>query len=110
MLLLQKYIEGFEKPFIKTSLCPSNCMPAPPVSMSLRMFQKTFYRELLKDPSAEVRIDGDRVIVGFDYFDEQYLLIPLFKDMSEKLEKRGISPYIPWLGNRKLDIQFMDSV
>jgi len=30
--------------------------------------------------------------------------------MNEKLEKRGISPYISWLGNRKLDIQFMDNV
>jgi len=75
-----------------------------------RMFPKTFYRERLKDLSAEVRIDGDRVIVEFDYFDEQYLLVPLFKDMNEKLEKRGTCPYVPWLGNRKLDIQFMDNV
>ena len=75
-----------------------------------RMFPKTFYREILKDLSAEVRIDSDRVIVEFDYFDEQYLLLPLFKDMNEKLEKRGIDPYVPWLGNRKLDIQFMGNV
>ena len=75
-----------------------------------RVFPKTFYRELLKDLSAEVRIDGDRVIVEFDYFDEQYLLVPLFKDINEKLEKRGIDPYVSWLGNRKLDIKFMNNV
>jgi len=75
-----------------------------------RMFPKTFYRELLKDLSAEVRIDDDRVIVTFDYFDEQYLLVPLFRDMNQKLEKMGIDPCVPWLGNRKLDIRFADNV
>lgn len=75
-----------------------------------RMFPNTFYREVLKDLSAEVRIEGDRVIVTFDYFDQQYLLIPLFKDINDKLEKMSISPYISWFGNRKIDIQFRDNV
>ena len=74
------------------------------------MFPKTFYREVIKDLSAKIRIDGDRMIVTFDYFDQQYLLLLLFRSMNGKLEKMGIDPYVPWLGNLKLDIQFADIV
>ena len=58
----------------------------------------------------EIRIDEDRVWIKYDYFDKQYLLKPLFRGMNQKLEKMNIDPRIPWLGNRKLCIQFANNM
>ena len=71
-----------------------------------RMFPKTFYREVLKDLSGEVKIEGDRVVVRFDYFENQYLLEPVFRGVNEKLEERGVDQRVPWLGNRRVCVEF----
>jgi hypothetical protein len=76
----------------------------------VKMFPRTFYREILKDLSGYVTIKEDIILVTFDYFDNQYLFIPLFKDINQKLESMGVDPHIPWLGNRKLDIRFTKNV
>ena len=70
------------------------------------MFPKTFYRQVLKDLPATIHLTEERVFVRFEPFDDQYLFEPLFKDMDDKLERMGLDTHIPWLGNRRLEIQF----
>lgn len=76
----------------------------------VKMFPKTFYREVLKDLIANVKIEGDTIRVIFNHFEHQYLLVPIFRDINHKLEDMGVDSHIPWLGNRKLDIRFSDTV
>ena len=76
----------------------------------VKMYPKTFYREILHDLSALIKIDENSVLVTYDYFDKQYLLEPLFRGINNKLEKMDIEPHISWLGNRKLCIQFAQNV
>lgn len=75
-----------------------------------RVFPKTFYREVLKDLGAYVKLREDTIVVTFDLFDHQYLLEPIFRDIEEKLKEHRVDPRIPWLSNYKLDFGFTKNV
>ena len=53
---------------------------------------------------AFVRSKGQKIHVT--YYRYPHELVPLFKDLNEKLKSKGINPKVPWLNNKVLEFHF----
>lgn len=69
------------------------------------MKPETIFRKFIHK-SAKVQMAGDEIVVRFEYFREQYKVMPLLKELSEKIEKKGFVSTIQWLSSKKLRFEF----
>ena len=53
---------------------------------------------------AFVRSKGEKIHVTYYRYPPE--LVPLFKDLNEKLKSKGINPKVPWLNNKILEFHF----
>ncbi len=53
---------------------------------------------------AFVRSKGEKIHVTYYRYPAE--LVPLFKDLNEKLKSKGINPKVPWLNNKILEFHF----
>lgn len=58
------------------------------------------------DNVARVSVKGNRIIAKFYRHKMGDKIVPLFMNLTEKLEKKNIDPRIPWLNNRTLEFEF----
>lgn len=60
--------------------------------------------EKILNIEAFVRSKGEKIRVTYSRYLPE--LVPLFKDLNEKLKGQGINPKIPWLNNKILEFYF----
>lgn len=68
---------------------------------------ETLFRRFIHK-NARIRLDGDEIVVRFDYSDEQHHIKRLYEQMNGFLEERGIDTRISWLLNKKIRYEFVE--
>ncbi len=64
------------------------------------------HRDFIDGVQGRVQLRGHRIEISIYGFEHERAAAALLVNLDAKLEKAGVDPRIPWLGNRRLRFKF----
>ena len=64
------------------------------------------HREFIDGVQGRVQLRGNRIEISIYGFEHEAAAAAILANLDAKLEKAGVDPRIPWLGNRRLQFKF----
>jgi len=70
------------------------------------MKPESIYKHFIQGVQGKVQIKKDKIQVDIYGFKHRDVVIPLFKNLEQKLIAREVDPRCPWLNKRVLNFTF----
>jgi len=67
---------------------------------------ETIFNEFINGVQGRIELKNDTIVVHVYNFKHERAVASIMNNLNAKLLKANVDPYIPWLGNRRLDFEF----